>query len=250
MGSRGKLSAGTALVVLALGAFLIESRHGTAPPGQGRTGPASSPGQAPGAQAADRPRAPDARAVSAPAVSAPAVSAPAVSAPAIELAPLGLSPAQVAEANARSVVEASRSGTHMERLNPLAAPAPFDRGAFAENPRAYYETIEPGRVFMPAEAGPGVTVLDAVGATHLTTESEGSVRLRVQGVPLSPVTFTSFDMGAFDNDLASITVQADAAGVATARFRATRGTIDDVNILSASPFSAGQVAFLVTVKRD
>ena len=62
--------------------------------------------------------------------------------------------------------------------------------------------------------------------------------------------FTSLDRGAFENDLTSITVQADAAGAASVRFMATVGTVDAVHILSASPLSAGQVAFLVRVTRD
>jgi hypothetical protein len=168
----------------------------------------------------------------------------------VPLAKLALDPHALAAENARSIVEAARTGRHPERLNPLVVPPAFDRDAFARNPRAYYEVIEPGRVFQPAEAGPGVSTLDSTGPTHLETVPEGSVRLEVRGEPLSPVTFTSFDRGAFDNDLGSITVQADAGGTASARFRATSGTIDDVNILSASPLSAGQVAFLVTVRRD
>ncbi|MFO0755759.1 MAG: hypothetical protein U0359_04680 [Byssovorax sp.] len=66
----------------------------------------------------------------------------------------------------------------------------------------------------------------------------------------APVTFTSFDMGAFDNGLASMTVQADAAGAASVAFTATRGTIDSVHVLAGSPMAVGQVQFLVQVTRD
>ena len=93
--------------------------------------------------------------------------------------------------------------------------------------------------------------LDRLAVRLLTGDArDGRVRLSVTGEPLSPVTFTSFDRGAFENNLTSITVLADAAGAASVRFTATAGTIEDVNILSASPRTVGQVSFRVTVTRE
>jgi len=63
----------------------------------------------------------------------------------------------------------------------------------------------------------------------------------------APVTFTSFDCGAFSNLLTSITVTADTDGVATATFLATPGTLNETNILAASPLCSGQVNFSVTI---
>jgi len=74
-----------------------------------------------------------------------------------------------------------------------------------------------------------------------------AVRLAVQAVPESPVTFTSFDLGQFSNQLTTITVLADENGVASTEFLATPGTINDVNILAASPMASGQVKFVVNV---
>src|SRR5690606_10279160 len=73
------------------------------------------------------------------------------------------------------------------------------------------------------------------------------VSLRVRAVPGAPVTFTSLDMGAFQNRLASITVRADGEGVAVARFTGTPGTLGLTNVLAASPLTSGQQHFTVSV---
>ena len=75
-----------------------------------------------------------------------------------------------------------------------------------------------------------------------------SVYLEVGGVSGMPVTFTSFDLGAFDNDLNSITVRADERGRARVKFTATPGTINDIHILAASPVTSGQMRYLVNVR--
>ncbi|HUY35193.1 MAG TPA: hypothetical protein VMV69_20780 [Pirellulales bacterium] len=53
--------------------------------------------------------------------------------------------------------------------------------------------------------------------------------------------------GAFENQLTSITVQADAQGMAEAKFLATAGTIANIHILAASPLASGQARFIVNV---
>ena len=73
------------------------------------------------------------------------------------------------------------------------------------------------------------------------------MKLKVQTTAKSPVTFTSFDLGAFENQLPSITVQSDAEGMAFAEFFGTPGTFDNVNILAGSPAATGQVRFVVNV---
>ena len=82
----------------------------------------------------------------------------------------------------------------------------------------------------------------------MSNEEQGqSIPLRVRATPGAPVTFTSFDLGQFENQLTSITVQADKQGIATARFVGSSGTINDVNILVASPVNSGQAKFAVNV---
>ncbi len=72
--------------------------------------------------------------------------------------------------------------------------------------------------------------------------------LKVKAVKDAPVTFTSFDLGSFHNQLTSVTVKADANGNAQAIFTGTPGTINNVNILAGSPMTSGQLKFTVNVE--
>jgi len=145
------------------------------------------------------------------------------------------------------VVEAALQGTHPERLTPLIDPAPFDAAAYAANPAAYCALVEPGRVYQTAQPGAGVPALDLLGTAAATIAQGTTTLLRVKATAGAPVTFTSFDCGAFSNLLTSITVTADTDGVATATFLATPGTLNETNILAASPLCSGQVNFSVTI---
>lgn len=152
-----------------------------------------------------------------------------------------------ADTNARSVIEATQTGRYPERLTALVTPRPFDRDAFEADPDAYLDVIEPGRVWQTARAGQGVKPLDSIGPAFAMVRQGGRTELAVLGEPMAPVTFTSFDLGAFANGLTSITVRSDGAGRARVTFTATKGTIADVHILAASPLAAGHVRFLVRV---
>jgi len=127
-------------------------------------------------------------------------------------------------------------------------PKPFDKAAFEANPQAYLDVCEPGRIWQTAAGGPNVKTLDSKGAAFLDCPKNGSVTLTVVGEKLAPVTFTSLDMGAFQNRLTSVTVRADEKGEASAVFTATPGTVAGVNIIAASPLTVGQVNFKVTIK--
>jgi len=147
----------------------------------------------------------------------------------------------------KSVAEALVKKNHPERLSPLAKSTPFDPKAYAANPEAYLETIEPGRVFAPAEPGPNVPRIQPLSPSRQTVESGGSVELAVRAAPGAPVTLTSFDLGSFENRLTSITVKADKDGVAKVKFTASEGTGGNANVLAASPSSSGQVKYVVYV---
>jgi len=147
----------------------------------------------------------------------------------------------------RSVAQALETGHHPERLSVLADPAPFDNDAYQRNPQAYLNVVEPGRVWQSAQPGPDVPRLSAQSATGYSVEQGETVSLKVQAIALAPVTFTSFDLGEFQNQLTSITVAADGEGVAVARFTGSAGTVGEVNILAASPMTSGQVRFHVEV---
>ncbi len=146
-----------------------------------------------------------------------------------------------------SVKEAMRTKTHPERLSSLIIPAPFDAAAYRAGPEKYLNVVEPGRVWQAAQPGPGVKRLTSVSSEYEFIEQGQSVSLKVQAAPGAPVTFTSFDLGAFDNQLTSQTVKADETGLAKATFIGTGGTRGEVKILAASPLSSGQVQFLVQV---
>jgi hypothetical protein len=149
--------------------------------------------------------------------------------------------------NVASVVEAQRSGLHPERLTPFIAPAAFDPAAFAKNPQAYLDVVEPGRIWLTAESGPAVTPLSTEQTDHIRIPYLGSTTLTVRAVPLAPVTFTVLDGGMLPNHLGSMTVRADDQGLASTVYTATPGTVDDVQVLAGSPLAAGTVTLVVHV---
>lgn len=150
--------------------------------------------------------------------------------------------------HARSVAEALVKKEHPERLSALISPKPFDKAAFEADPLGYCQVIEPGRVQLCMQPGPGVPALRATGAHQFRAQPEGEVKLEVKAAAKSPVTFTSFDAGTFaESKLNSVTVQADDNGLAHATFVATSGADGDVNILAGCPLTSGQVRFVVMV---
>lgn len=148
----------------------------------------------------------------------------------------------------RSVAEALQSGEHPERLSPLARPSPFDANSFAADPLVYLNTIEPGRVFQTAQPGPGVEVLRQISPRHISIRQGEKTKLRVQAVAGAPVTFKSFDLGRFENELTTISVRANEEGVAEVEFFGSPGTYNNVNILAGSPLTTGQAKFVVFVE--
>jgi len=155
-----------------------------------------------------------------------------------------------ANVHVQSVVEAIRQNRNPERISALIQPKAFDARAYAENPEAYLNVVEPGRVFQPAQPKEGVPRIRSLSPRLQRVEQGNRVVLRVQAPAAMPVTFTSFDLGRFaENKLTSITVAANARGVAEVNFEATAGTIEDVNILAASPSASGQVKFVVNVSK-
>lgn len=152
-----------------------------------------------------------------------------------------------ANANVASVAEATRTGKFPERLSPLMAPKAFDPSAFAANPQAYLDIIEPGRVFQSAAPGLDVPVLRSKATASFEIPTGGACTLAVITAPRSPVTFTALDLGTFPNSLTSITVQADEQGEASTVYSASGGVIADAQILVGSPGASGQIKFHVFV---
>ncbi|WP_037254229.1 hypothetical protein [Rhodopirellula europaea] len=146
-----------------------------------------------------------------------------------------------------SVHEAMVSEGLEQQLSPLKQPVAFDRKSYESNREEYLSLHEPGRAFQSAQPGPGVPVLKSPGQSDHVLRQGESVRLQAQTEPQMPVTFTSFDIGLFENGLTSITVAADGSGIAEASYLAAPGKIGEVNILAASPVAAEQVKYQIWI---
>lgn len=149
-------------------------------------------------------------------------------------------------ANIDSVIEAAEGTGLAERLSPMIAPAPFDVEQFRRSPEAYLDVVEPGRAWQSAPPGPGIKSIGTNKNFH-EVEAGESVRLQALAVPNGPIAFTSTDLGAFQNDLSSITVLADDRGWAEATFTATPGTVGGVNVSAASPMASGRLSFFINI---
>lgn len=146
-----------------------------------------------------------------------------------------------------SVAEAFHTGKFPERTSAMTLPKPFDAVAYKADPQKYLNTIEPGRVWQIPDPGPGVPRLVSQTPKFTEVEQGQPIVLKTRAIPGAPVTYTSFDLGAFQNRLSSVTVAADDKGVARATFTGTPGTIGMVNILAGSPMATSQIHFVVDV---
>jgi hypothetical protein len=153
--------------------------------------------------------------------------------------------------NVQSIVEASRSHKHPERLSPLATPSPFDADAFAANPRAYLDVVEPGRCFRTARnAGPETPQLKAESLRIQRAAPGAKVPLLVMSAPHAPVTFTAFTGGSFEeNGLNSISVQADARGYAIVNFATPADGRAVLHVVVGSETAIGNVRYVIQPQR-
>ena len=149
------------------------------------------------------------------------------------------------------VAEALQARQKPERYSSFVTPDDCDKAAFEADPKGYAtkyaSEVAPGRVFAPAQPGEGVTPIKADSARLHRVKQGESVRLSVKVTPNAPVTFSSHDLGSFENKLTTTTVVADENGIASANFTAGGGTIDQVYVLAASPVTSGQTTFTIDV---
>jgi hypothetical protein len=139
-------------------------------------------------------------------------------------------------------------GTEPARLSTTGALPPFDQDAFLRHPREYLAKVEPARCFQTARPGPDTVVLQTQVANRAVVNRGEALPLWVKTAPNAPVTFTAFDGGQFtENGLGSVSVQADAKGLAAAHFTAPRGIDGDVYIIAGSPLAAGVQRFHLRV---
>jgi hypothetical protein len=119
---------------------------------------------------------------------------------------------------------------------------------YLADPGAYCRVVDGSRCNEVAQPGPTTPVLLSVGAGSIAVPTGGSVQVQAQTAPGMPVSFTSQGLGEFPaSGQSAITVAADAAGVATAVFRASPGTVGHCLIIAGSPVRAGTVTFLVNI---
>ncbi len=150
----------------------------------------------------------------------------------------------------KSVAEALKDPEKLgHRLSALIAAPAFDREAYEKDPQPYLDTIEPGRIWQSAKAGAGVVSLRRPKGTKYFHEliQGDTVKLEAVAEAGMPVTFYSPRLGQFENQLTTITVAADAEGIARADFKASSGTRGEIDILASSPVHSGQVRYLVKV---
>jgi hypothetical protein len=126
---------------------------------------------------------------------------------------------------------------------------PFDKKAFEADPDAYIKTVEPARCFDTAQPKSVDDVRLVMASPPVLDLPPGEkVVLKVKGAPSAPVTFTSFNGGKFDESkLGSVTVRADATGLAAATFSAGPGIGGDPRIQAGSPMAVGHQTFLLRV---
>ena len=135
------------------------------------------------------------------------------------------------------------------RISAAIAPKAFDKERYltdAEYKQEYIRNVEPGRAFL---TDPDSTEKLTRLSPYLQTVEQGStIEISVQGVPGSPISITSFDLGKFDNHLTYQTIEADSSGTATFTFHGMEGTIEDSNILVASPMSKNKLKFIINTQ--
>ncbi len=132
---------------------------------------------------------------------------------------------------------------------PLVLPEPFDANRWAND--ATYRTdyiagIVPGRVWQSANPGASIPELTTTGSRRITVASNGQVTLSVTTIANAPVSFTTMGTGYFTlNGQGGVTVQANAAGLATVNYQAPINGI--VPILVASPLASGLIRLQIAV---
>jgi hypothetical protein len=167
--------------------------------------------------------------------------------------PHGFSPPVKPETNEQTklVAQSLAAKDKPQRYSSFVTPYDFDKAAFEADPKSYAaiyaSDVAPGRVFASAQPGENVTPIKATSSRLHRVKQGESVRLSVKAIPFAPVTFSSHDLGSFDNQLTTATVVADEQGLANANFTASGGTIDQVYVLAASPVTSGQAKFTIDI---
>jgi hypothetical protein len=139
--------------------------------------------------------------------------------------------------------------TEPERLSPHAAARPFDQASFDNDPEAYLSEIEPSRCYQTATPGQEVPRLSAPSGLRTELSGDEPAILWIVTAPNAPVTYTAFTGGFFtENGISSVSVRADARGLASAHFRADRGAEGDLMVIAGSPLASGMQQFRIRAR--
>lgn len=149
---------------------------------------------------------------------------------------------------AKLIAESYTSGTKQYRISPMIPPEPFDAKGYEQNKEAYLADFAPGRVWQAATPKEGTPAIKALTPIRQSVVQGEAIRLRVQLPAGSPITFTTFDTGFFQNELPSITLEASADNVAEAVFSTAANTNNYVNIAAASPMASGMLHYKIFVQ--
>lgn len=123
--------------------------------------------------------------------------------------------------------------------------------AYLRDPAAYCAIVDPGRCHQIAQPAADVPALTTVGAGTFLIGRGEVARLQAQTDPGMPVTFSSQGLGEFPASKdTSITVAADANGLAVADFTAPPGTVGQCLVVAGSPVRGTTATFLVSIKKD
>ena len=141
---------------------------------------------------------------------------------------------------------AENSGSHPAK-NQLVPAEAFNEENYLRDKQAYLSQIRPGRIYQTKPVGEDTTPLTNESPRYSEVIQGESVILKVKATPGFPVTFHTQQLGEFNNRLKTISVEADADGVATAVYSAVSGVSGLVRITAASPVHSGQVRYIVDV---
>jgi len=157
--------------------------------------------------------------------------------------------AERAQRSRAQVVAAAKAGGPDRFLTPLASIPPFDPAAYAADPGVYLSEAVPARALRDAGPAPDAPPLELNGPGLRPATSGQAVTMRVLARPGVPVSFYCGDLAKADNGLGAISVQADAAGWASATYIPEAGATDDAHISIASPVCTGVQRVTITISR-
>lgn len=125
----------------------------------------------------------------------------------------------------------------------------FDRAAYLADVAGYCAKVRGDRAWEVALPAADVPFLTALGGTSFQTRQGDRLRLSARTQPGMPVTWTTLGFGEFaSTGQGTVTVAADASGVAHAEFRCTNDVVGAISIQAASPVCGNAISYLIYVQ--